>query len=70
MSTRSFSEPDVLVGGRRLGLSLLASICTAGGVGVVGYYVLNRTMGKALGSALPQSVTFAVYGALAAVLCY
>lgn len=70
MSTRSFSEPDVLVDGRRLGLSLLASICAAGGVGVVSYYVLNRTMGSALGWALPQIVTFAVYGTLAAVLCY
>jgi membrane protease YdiL (CAAX protease family) len=70
MSTRSFSEPEVLVSGRRLGLSLLASICAAGGVGVVSYYGLNRTMGSALGSALPQIVTFAVYLALVAVLCY
>ena len=55
MSTRSFSEPEVLVSGRRLGLSLLVSMCAAGGVGVVSYYGLNRTMGSSLGSALPQS---------------
>jgi hypothetical protein len=70
MSMRSFPEPEVLVSGRRLGLSLLASICAAGGVGVVSYYALKRTMAGALGPALPQIVTFAVYLTLVAVLCY
>ena len=40
MRTRSFSEPEVLVSGRRLGLSLLASIGAAAGVGIVSYYGL------------------------------
>ena len=70
MSSRSLSEPEVLVSGRRLVLSLLASICAAAGVGIVGYYGLNRAMGSVLGSALPQVVTFAVYATLVAVLCY
>src|ERR1700738_624728 len=69
-STRSFSAPEVLVSGRRFGLSLLASICAAAGVGIVSYYSLIRTMGTVLGSALPQIVTFAVYLTLVAVLCY
>ena len=70
MRTRSFSEPEVLVSGRRLGLSLLASICAAAGVGIVIYYSLIRTVGTVLGSALPQIVTFAVYLTLVAILCY
>ena len=69
-STRSFSDPEVLVSGRRFGLSLLAGICAAAGVGIVSYYSLIRTMGAVLGSALPQIVTFAVYLTLVAVLCY
>lgn len=67
---RSFSEPEALVSGRRLGVSLLASVCAAAGVGIVSYYSLTRTMGSVLGSALPQIVTFAVYLTLVAVLCY
>jgi membrane protease YdiL (CAAX protease family) len=70
MRTRSFSEPEVLVSGRRLGVSVLASIGAAAGVGTVSYYGLNRTMGSALGSATPQIVTFAVYVTLVAVLCH
>ena len=70
MSTRSFSKPEVLVSGSKLVLSLLASISAAAGVGIVSYYGLTRTMGNGLGSALPQIVTFAVYGTLVAVLCY
>jgi membrane protease YdiL (CAAX protease family) len=69
MRTRSFSEPEVLVSGRRLGFSLIASICAAAGIGIVSYYGLNRTMANALGSAAPQIVTFAVYLTLVAVLC-
>jgi membrane protease YdiL (CAAX protease family) len=68
MRTRSFSE--VPVSGRRLGVSLIASICAAAGAGVVSYYGLIRTMGSALGSATPQIVTFAVYVTLVAVLCH
>jgi membrane protease YdiL (CAAX protease family) len=70
MRTGSFSEPEVLVSGRRLGVSLIVSICAAAGVGFAGYYGLMRTMGSALGSAKPQIVTFAVYATLVAVLCY
>jgi hypothetical protein len=70
MSRRPISEPEVLVSGRRLGFSLLASIGAAGGVGIVVYYSLIGTMGSSLGSALPQIVTFAVYATLVAVLCY
>jgi membrane protease YdiL (CAAX protease family) len=70
MRTRSFSGPEVLVSGRRLGVSLLASICAAAGVGIVTYYGLSRTMGSAPGSATPQIVTFAVYATLVAVLCH
>lgn len=70
MNTRSFSEPEVLVSGRKLGLSLLASIVAAAGVGVLTYYGLAKTMGGLLGTALPQIVTFAVYATLVAVLCY
>src|SRR5258708_38862813 len=69
-STRSFSAPEVLVSGRRFGLSLLASICAAACVGIVSYYSLIRPVGTVLGSALPQIVTFAVYLTLGAVLCY
>jgi membrane protease YdiL (CAAX protease family) len=70
MRTRLFSEPEVLVSGRRLGVSLLASIGAAAGVGIVSYYGLIRTMGSALGSATPQIVTFAVYLTLVVVLCH
>lgn len=70
MRTRSFSEPEVLVSGRRLSLSLIASICAAAGVGIVIYYGLIRATGSALGSAIMQIVTFAVYLTLLAVLCY
>jgi membrane protease YdiL (CAAX protease family) len=70
MRARLFSEPEVLVSGRRLGVSLIASICAAAGVGVVSYYGVTRTMGSALGSATLQIVTFAVYLTLVAVLCY
>lgn len=69
-NTRSFSTPEVLVSGRRFGLSLLAGICAAAGVGIVSYYSMIWTMGTVLGSALPQIVTFAVYLTLVAVLCY
>lgn len=65
-----FSEPEVLVDGRRFGLAFLAAICAAAGFGIIIYYGLNRTLGKTLGSALPQIVTFAVYAMLVAVLCY
>jgi membrane protease YdiL (CAAX protease family) len=67
---RPLPEPEVLVSGRRLGLSLLASICAAAGVGIVIYYSLVRAVGTVLGSALPQIVTFAVYLTLVAILCY
>ena len=67
---RSISEPEVLISGRRLGLSLLAAICSAAGVGIFTYYCLAKTMGRLLGTALPQIVTFAVYATLVAVLCY
>jgi membrane protease YdiL (CAAX protease family) len=67
---QSSSEPVVLVSGRRLGLSLLAAIWVAAGVGTVTYYGLATTMGSLLGTALPQLVTFAVYATLVAVLCY
>jgi membrane protease YdiL (CAAX protease family) len=66
----SFSEPEVLVSGRRLGASLLVSICAAAAVGIVTYYGLIRTIGSASGSATPQIVTFAVYVTLLAGLCY
>jgi uncharacterized protein len=67
---RSISEPEVLVSGRSLGLSLMAAICSAAGVGIIAYYGLAETMGRLLGTALPQIVTFAVYATLVAVLCY
>ena len=70
MNRRSLSEPEVLVSGRKLGLSALASIVAAAGVGIITYYCLASTMGGVLGTALPQIVTFAVYAALLAVLCY
>jgi uncharacterized protein len=70
MSSRSISEPEVLVSGRKLGLSLMAAICGAAGVGIITYYGLAKTMGGLLGSALPQIVIFAVYATLVAVLCY
>jgi membrane protease YdiL (CAAX protease family) len=67
---QSSSEPEVQVSGRRLGLSLMAAIWGAAGVGTVTYYGLATTMGSLLGAALPQLVTFAVYATLVAVLCY
>jgi len=70
MRTLSISEPEVLVSGRRLGLSLMAAICGAACVGIITYYGLAKTMGRLLGTALPQIVTFAVYATLVAVLCY
>lgn len=70
MRTRSFSEPEVIVSGRRLVVSLLASMGASAGVGIVSYYGLIRTMGSALGSAAPQVVTFAVYLTLVTVLCH
>lgn len=70
MNTRSLSEPEVLVSGRRLGLSALASIVAAASVGVMTYYGLATTMGRLLGTALPQIVTFVVYATIVAVLCY
>ena len=66
---RSISEPEVLVSGRRLGLSLMAAICSAAGVGILTYYGLAKSMGRLLGTALPQIVTFVVYATLVAVLC-
>jgi uncharacterized protein len=70
MGMRSISEPEVLVSGRNLGLSLMAAICGAAGVGMVTYHGLATTMGSLLGTALPQVVTFAVYATLVAVFCY
>jgi hypothetical protein len=70
ISRRPISEPEVVVSGRRFGLALLAGMGSAAGVGIVVYYCLIGTMGKTIGSALPQIVTFAVYATLAAVLCY
>jgi membrane protease YdiL (CAAX protease family) len=67
---RPLSEPEVLVNGRNLGLSFMAAICSAAGIGIITYYGLAKTMGGLLGTALPQIVTFAVYAALVAVLCY
>ncbi|HWG20078.1 MAG TPA: CPBP family intramembrane glutamic endopeptidase [Terracidiphilus sp.] len=67
---RSFSEPEVPVSGRKLGLSFMASICAAAGVGIFSYYGLAKTMGGVLGAALPQIVTIAVYATLVAVLCF
>jgi membrane protease YdiL (CAAX protease family) len=70
MRIRSFSEPEVLVSGRRLGLSLLSAIGAAAAVGIISYYGVAGIMGSVLGTALPQIVTFAVYATLAATLCY
>jgi uncharacterized protein len=70
MRMRSISEPEVLVSGRNLGLSFMAAISSAAGVGIITYYGLAKTMGGLLGTALPQIVTFAVYATLVAVLCY
>lgn len=67
---RSISEPEILITGRKLGLSLIAAICSTAGVGIVTYYGLAITMSRLLGTALPQIVTFAVYTTLVAVLCY
>lgn len=67
---RSLSGPEVLVSGRRLGLSVLASMVAAAVVGTLTYYGLSTTMGRPLGTALPQIVTFAVYATLVAVLCF
>jgi len=70
MRMRSISEPEVLISGRRLGLSLMVAICSAVGVGIITYYGLTKTMGRLLGTSLPQVVPFAVYATLVAVLCY
>jgi len=70
MRARSISEPEVLISGRKLCLSLMAAICSAAGVGIITYYGLAKTMGGLLGTALPQIVTFAMYTTLVAVLCY
>ena len=67
---RSISEPEVIISGRRLGLSLIAAIGGAAGVGIITYYCLAKTIGRLLGTALPQIVTFAMYATLVAVLCY
>jgi hypothetical protein len=61
MRMRSIAEPEVLVSGRRLGLSLMAGILSAAGVGIITYYGLAKILGGLLGTALPQIVTFAVY---------
>jgi hypothetical protein len=50
MRTRSILEPEVLVNGRKLGLSLMAAICSAAGVGIITYYGLTKTMGSLLGT--------------------
>jgi hypothetical protein len=52
------------VSGRKLGLSFMASISAAAGVGIFSYYGLAKTMGRVLGALLPQIVT-----TLVAVLC-
>jgi membrane protease YdiL (CAAX protease family) len=70
MRMRSTLEPEAPVSGRRLGLSLMAAICSAAGVGVVTYYGLAKTMSGLPGTALAQIVTLAVYAALVGVLCY
>jgi membrane protease YdiL (CAAX protease family) len=67
---RSISEPEALISGRKLGLSLMAAICSAACVGIIAHYSLAKTMGRLLGTALPQIVTFTVYATLVAVLCY
>jgi hypothetical protein len=41
---RSFSEQEVPVSGRKLGLSFMASISAAVGVGAFSYYGLAKTM--------------------------
>ena len=64
-SAREFPHRD-----GRLGLSVLASIVAAAGVGIITYHGLAKTVGGSLGTALPQIVTFAVYATLVAVLCY
>jgi membrane protease YdiL (CAAX protease family) len=69
MRMRSIGEPEVLVSGRKLGLSLIAAVSSAAGVGMFTYYGLATGMARLLGTALPQIVTFAVYGTLVAVLC-
>ena len=67
---RSIPEPEAVVSGRRLGISLLTALGAAAGVGIISYYGLAKTIGTSLGTALPQIVTFAVYATLVAVLCY
>jgi len=67
---RSISGPEVLISGRRLGLSLMAAIYSATAAGIITYYGLEKTTGRQLGSALPQVITFVVYAALVTVLCY
>jgi membrane protease YdiL (CAAX protease family) len=70
MSKQSAAEPEVLISGRRFGLSLLAAVGAAAGAGFVIYYGLVGITGRALGSTLPQIVTLAVYAAFLAVFCY
>jgi membrane protease YdiL (CAAX protease family) len=70
MRVRLISEPEVLISGRRLSLTLVAAMCGAAGVGIITYYGLAKTIGSSLGTALPQIVTFAVYATLVTVLCY
>ena len=67
---RSIAEPEVLISGRRFGISLMAAISSAAGAGIIAYYGLAKTMGGLLGTTLPQIATFAVYATLVAVLCY
>jgi hypothetical protein len=70
MGMRPLPEPEVLVSGRKLGISLVAAIGCAAAVGISAYYGLAKTRGSLLGTALPQIVAFAVYASLVAVLCY
>jgi uncharacterized protein len=70
MRKRSIAESEVLISGRKLGFSLMVAICSAASVGIITYYGLAKTMGRLLGTALPQIVTFAGYATLVAVLCY
>jgi hypothetical protein len=43
MRMRSISKPEVLVSGGSLGLSLMAAIGGAAGVGIITYYTLAKT---------------------------
>jgi hypothetical protein len=47
---RSFSELEVPVSSRNLGLSFMASICAAADVAVLSYYSLAKTIGRVLGA--------------------